>query len=183
MVVKVIHRKETIESSENWVLINGSDVKSTKPKIYKVVESMDQQLVANLHYEFEIIKLLRSQFTLTPEKIILEDMKHLLVFEYEEMISLNKCFMKPLPIFIFLKIAIEMTNAFIDMQYSSVIYRNVHRRNFLINEKTYEVKIINFEHAYKLFRETSMNQQIKYIDTDRLSYYAPEETGRHFDVK
>ncbi|MEG0438169.1 MAG: ATP-binding protein [Solibacillus sp.] len=178
MGVTFIHKKKTIESSKNWILINGDDEKSTLPKIYKVVESMDHQLVANLYYEFEIIKLLQSQFTLTPVEIVLEDMKHLLVFENEEIISLNKYFTKPLPIFNFLKIAIEMTNGFIDMQHSSVIYRNVHRRNFLINEKTYEVKIINFEYAYKFHRETSVNQEIKYIDTDRLSYYAPEETGR-----
>lgn len=178
MVVKFIHKNGIIESSENWVLINGNDKKSEEPKIYKVVESMDQQLVSNLYYEFEVIKLLQSQFTLTPVEIILEDMKHLLVFENEEMISLNKYFTKPLPIFIFLKIAIEITNAFIDMQHSSVVYRNVHRKNFLINEKTSEVKIINFEHAYKLHRETSVNQEVKYIDTNRLSYYAPEETGR-----
>ncbi|MEK4426845.1 protein kinase domain-containing protein [Solibacillus sp. FSL K6-1523] len=178
MVVTFINRKKTIESSDNWVLINGNDGKSTLPKIYKVVESMDRQLVANLYYEYEIIKLLQSQFTLTPVEIVLEDMKHLLVFENEEMTSLNKYIMQPLPIFIFLKIAIEITNGFIDMQHSSVIYRNIHRRNFLINEKTYEVKIINFEHAYKFHHETSLNQEVKYIHTDRLSYYAPEETGR-----
>lgn len=178
MVVKFIHNNRTIESSENWTLINGNDEQNRAPKIYKVVASMDQQLVSNLYYEFEVIKLLRSQFTLTPVEIVLEDMKHLLVFENEEMISLNKYFSKPLPIFIFLKIAIEMTNPFIDMQHSSLIYRNVHRKNFLINEKTYEVKVINFEYAYKLHRETLVNQEIKYIDINRLSYYAPEETGR-----
>ncbi|MGM9943852.1 MAG: protein kinase, partial [Lysinibacillus sp.] len=176
MLLKGIENEQLIERSDGWVLLKRINENKQSTKIYKMVNSIQQDSVSNLYYELEMIKLLQSKYTLQPIQIEQHDMNHLLVFQDDESVSFNKYLTKPLPILTFLKIALEMANIFIDIHRSSIVYRNVHRRNFLINENTFEIKVVNFEHAYKFHRETryKTEQQLMY----RSSYFAPEETGR-----
>ena len=178
MLLKGIENEQLIERSDQWVLLKRINENKQSTKIYKMVNSIQQESVSNLYYELEMIKLLQSKYTLQPLQIEQQDMNHLLVFQDDESISFNKYLTKFLPILEFLKIALEMANVFIDIHRSSIVYRNIHRRNFLINEKTLEIKLINFEHAYKIHRETryktEQQQQLMY----RSSYFAPEATGR-----
>lgn len=178
MLLKGIENEQLIERSDEWLLLKRISENKQSANIYKMVHSIHQESVSNLYYELEMVKLLQSKYTLQPIQIEQQDMNHLLVFQDDKSVSFNKYLMKPLPILTFLKIALEMANSFIDIHRSSIVYRNIHRRNFLINEKTLEIKLINFEHAYKIHRETryktEQQQQLMY----RSSYFAPEETGR-----
>lgn len=177
MLLTGIDNEQVIERSDEWVLLKRISENKQSANIYKIVQSIQQESVSNLYYELEMVKLLQSKYTLQPIQIEQQHMNHLLVFQDDESISFHKYLTKPLPILTFLKIALEMANSFIDIHRSSIVYRNIHRRNFLINEKTLEIKLINFEHAYKIHRETrykTEQQQLMY----RGSYFAPEETGR-----
>ena len=169
--------EQLIERADRWVLLKRASENKQSANIYKMVQSIEQESVLNLHYELQMLNMLQSKYTLQPLQIEQQHMNHLLVFQDDESVSLNKYLTKPLPILTFLKIALEIANIFIDIHRSSIVYRNVHRRNFLINANTLEVKAINFEHAYKFHRETSYNTE-QQQRMERSHYFAPEETGR-----
>lgn len=178
MFLKQMVDEQLIERSEHWVLIKQISENKQSAIIYKMVESTHQESVSNLYYELEMIKLLQSKYTLQPIRIEQQEMNLLLAFTYEDNLSFNKYLTKPLPVLTFLTIALKMSNIFIDIHNSSVVYRNIHRNNFLINEKTFEIKLINFEHAYKFHRETLFKIEEQHRFMYRSSYFAPEETGR-----
>lgn len=178
MLLKGIDNEQLIERSDDWVLLKRISENKQSANIYKMVQSIEQESVSNLYYELEMVKLLQSKYTLQPIQIEQQHMNHLLVFQDDDSVSFNKYLVKPLPILTFLKIALEMANVFIDLHRSSIVYRNVHRRNFLINVNTLEVKVMNFEYAYKFHRETRYKTEQQQLLMYRSHYFAPEETGR-----
>lgn len=178
MTLQQIAHEQLIERSDQWILLKRIDENKRSANVYKIVESLNQESVSNLYYELEVTRLLQSKYTLQPIQIEQQEMNHQLVYKYDESISFNKYFTKPLQVLPFLKIALELTNIFIDIHQSSLVYRNIHRRNFLINEKTNEIKIINLEYAYKYHRESLYKMEEQQSLHYRSGYFAPEETGR-----
>ena len=166
MLLKGIENEQLIERTDGWVLLKRINENKQATKIYKMVNSIQQESVSNLYYELEMIKLLQSKYTLQPIQIEQHDMNHLLVFQDDESVSFNQYLTKPLPILTFLKIALEIANIFIDLHRSSIVYRNVHRRNFLINDNNELIfnEIEDSVGARALYELTNINIASLYIE-------------------
>ncbi|EIJ42166.1 putative ATPase [Beggiatoa alba B18LD] len=77
----------------------------------------------------------------------------------------------------FLRFAIRLTEIVGELHQCNIIHKDINPSNIIINEKTGQIQLIDFEIATELSRET---QEICSLDTleGNLCYISPEQTGR-----
>lgn len=76
-----------------------------------------------------------------------------------------------------LSLAIQMTNCLIQLHKQHVIHKDVNPTNFIWNNKTNEVKIVDFGISAELIREASQCINLNILEGS-LDYLSPEQTGR-----
>ncbi|AUI69682.2 AAA family ATPase [Beggiatoa leptomitoformis] len=77
----------------------------------------------------------------------------------------------------FLQFAIQLTDIIGELHQRNIMHKDINPSNIIINPKTEQVQLIDFEIATELSRET---QEICNLDTleGNLCYISPEQTGR-----
>ncbi|AWE06238.1 hypothetical protein DCE79_02040 [Lysinibacillus sp. 2017] len=168
-----------IESHDDWLLEHKVNEHGNHD-MSKVVNRKNKKKIAQLHYELELANELNLSTMLQPIAIEQNDQYIKLTYQstQQKYISLAEYISASLTTYDFLKIAINITNCFIDLHQASYIYRNVHPKHFLIDPQTYDIKLYNTEHVFKYSNYAHSLGIEKELPNHRLDYVAPEETGR-----
>ncbi|HEY9698904.1 MAG TPA: AAA family ATPase [Trichocoleus sp.] len=77
----------------------------------------------------------------------------------------------------FLQIAIHLTSILAQLHQQNIIHKDIKPHNILVNEKTNEVRLIDFGISTSLLREDLTVSQANVLE-GTLSYMSPEQTGR-----
>lgn len=77
----------------------------------------------------------------------------------------------------FLQVAIHLASTLVQLHQQNIVHKDINPHNILINEKTYEVKLIDFGISTGLTRENSALNPVNIFE-GTLSYMSPEQTGR-----
>ncbi|MBC7881980.1 MAG: AAA family ATPase [Anaerolineae bacterium] len=83
----------------------------------------------------------------------------------------------PMPLSVFLKLAINLTDILGRIHASSVIHRDINPGNIVLNSHTNVVKIIDFGIATR-FSRTNPAFKSPYVLEGTIAYLSPEQTGR-----
>lgn len=176
----ILSRESTIiiESVDDWILEGyWNELKTFN--ISKVIHSYNKKKLAQLHYEIELAHELDVPTIMKP--IFIEQEEQFLKMNYSSKIaykSLAAYIASPLSTYNFLRIAIKLTNCFIDLHQASYIYRNLHAKHFLIDTQTLDIKLLHLEYSYQYSNFKPLPETAMEIPKHRLAYLAPEETGR-----
>ncbi|HEY9663241.1 MAG TPA: serine/threonine-protein kinase PknK, partial [Allocoleopsis sp.] len=84
---------------------------------------------------------------------------------------------QPLDLNVFLQLAIHLAATLAQLHQRNIIHKAINPRNILVNQKTGEVRLINFDIATRLSRENSMMSHVDSLE-GIFSYLSPEQTGR-----
>ena len=76
-----------------------------------------------------------------------------------------------------LSLAIQMTNSLIQLHKENIIHKDVNPSNYIWNNRTKQVKIIDFGISAELIREASQCVNLNILE-GTLDYISPEQTGR-----
>lgn len=176
----ILSREGTIiiESVEDW-LLEGCWNEFNTFEISKVIHSHNKKKLAQLYYEIELANELDVPTIMKP--ISIEQDEQFLKMNYSSKTaykSLAAYISAPLSTYNFLRIAIKLTNCFIDLHQASYIYRNLHAKHFLLDTQTFDVKLLNLEYSYQYTNFKPLPETAIEIPKHRLAYLAPEETGR-----
>jgi len=84
---------------------------------------------------------------------------------------------RPLTLNKFLQVAVHLASALAQLHQSNIIHKDIKPHNTLINEKTGEVRLIDFGISTRLSRENSTVGHVEVLE-GTLAYISPEQTGR-----
>ncbi len=173
--------------------VNQKLYKSANSQIYRATRKVDNQAVilkvlseyptpeerAHYRQEYRITKSLNSEgvikaYSLERYKntlmMILEDIEAnslALSFERKRSMDLEK----------FLKLAIRLVEIVGQIHRARVIHKDINPTNIILNEKTGQLKIIDFGIASQLSQEAPTLQNPEVLE-GTLAYVSPEQTGR-----
>jgi predicted ATPase/signal transduction histidine kinase/CheY-like chemotaxis protein/tRNA A-37 threonylcarbamoyl transferase component Bud32 len=77
----------------------------------------------------------------------------------------------------FLRIAIHLASILAQLHQQNIIHKDIKPHNILVNEKTGEVRLIDFGISTRLTRENSTINPVNVLE-GTLAYISPEQTGR-----
>lgn len=172
--------KKLVEGRER-VLYSGLRLSDQKPVILKMLRSEHPSAdsIALLCHEYEIGKDLDIPGVLKTYELIDEHNQYALVLEDMQGISLHE-YLRENPIrdlSQFFKLAISMTKIVSDLHRNHIIHKDIKPDNFIIQPKTLDEKLTDFNFSSKLPHEV---QEV--VPPDKLEgtldYMAPEQTGR-----
>jgi predicted ATPase/tRNA A-37 threonylcarbamoyl transferase component Bud32 len=171
--------KEEIYTGEKSIVYRGE--KSGQPVVVKILqkEYPEASDIASFKQEYEILSKLNSPRLI--KVINVEKYKNSIAIIFEDIggESLTKLFknLKSHSLSDFLNVIIMTLNALDEIHKLNIIHRDLKPQNIILNEKTGELRIIDFGSASQLSKQNSfvaLNSSLE----GTLAYISPEQTGR-----
>jgi len=134
--------------------------------------------VARLKHEFNLLRKINCDSALSPIEIIEQDNRVCIIFKRCNFHTLSEFHHeKKLNIEGFIRLAIGISKIIGNIHKLGVIHHDIKTSNFIYDNNTNELKLINFELASELDYQL---QELKHVNTieGTLSYISPEQTGR-----
>ncbi|MDJ0519458.1 MAG: AAA family ATPase [Trichodesmium sp. MO_231.B1] len=174
---------ELIHESSRTLVYRGVAKADTQPVVIK--------LMRNEFPSFNELVQFRNQYTIARNLLFEGIVKPLALLSYQNGyalimedfggISLGEYYQKFSPdakdISLFLDIAIQIAEILYKLHQNRIIHKDIKPANILINQKTQQVKIIDFSISSLLPKETQTIQTLKVLE-GTLAYISPEQTGR-----
>jgi len=82
-----------------------------------------------------------------------------------------------IPVISFLSLAIQLASALAELHENNIIHKDIKPENLILNQKTWQIKIIDFSISTCLSRETQTISSPDLLE-GTLAYMSPEQTGR-----
>ncbi len=171
---------EKIYQGSKSVVYRGYREKDQKPVMIKVPteEYPSSRDIKKLKHEYEIIRHLNINGVVQAQDIQKYKNKYILILEdfgghsLKEHSSPNK-----VTILFFLKLAIQLAAILGDIHSKNIIHKDLKPQNIILNEKTEEVKIIDFSIS-SLIEKEKQDINNPELPEGTLAYISPEQTGR-----
>ncbi|OKH40593.1 serine/threonine protein kinase [[Phormidium ambiguum] IAM M-71] len=131
-----------------------------------------------LKHEYQILQSLEIKEIFKP--IALEKYRNglaLILPDFDGQPLVKAIANQPLNLNNFLQIAIHLAEILAQLHQQNIIHKDIKSHNILVNEKTGEVRLIDFGISSRLSREKSPISSINLLE-GTLSYISPEQTGR-----
>ena len=166
---------------------------SAKTRVFRAVRQSDQQPVilktlkksypsavelARYRWEYSILRQVSCDGVI--KTYGLQPHEHSLVLVLEDVggQSLARLYEdKPLPLAVFLPLAIEMVKALGQIHAAHVIHKDINLNNIIFNPSNGVLKVIDFDSASSLLREVKTFDSLYSLE-GTLAYISPEQTGR-----
>lgn len=162
-------------------IIYKAILESNKSKvILKLLKSEDptEKEIEKFKTEYDIIKQLNLNGVIKNYEFInINNICAIAMEDFDGVPLGNIIKKKPLDVKQFLKIAIQITQILDELHKQNIIHKDLNPENILINEKTGEVKIIDFSISSKISREIQVLTVPEKLEGNLL-YISPEQTGR-----
>ena len=173
--------KETIHESERSLVYRARHLIDNQPVILKILKQAypPPERIAQFQREYEITNSLDIPGAVKVDRIIeTEDHRWAMVVEDFGGLSLKKIAQnQQLTLDEFLLAAIKVAEIIGKVHQRQVIHKDINPSNIVWNQKTKEIKIIDFGISTKLSRETTTFRNPNLLE-GTLAYISPEQTGR-----
>jgi predicted ATPase/signal transduction histidine kinase len=186
-IIKGYTLLEVINEGYKTVVYRGEREKDHKKVIIKTHNREYPSVfeLTQLNHEYEILKILKDKTESNKTNVIIEPIdlvKHknglAIILEdfggkpISEILETDK-----FEIINFLKIAILITSSIEIIHNNHIIHKDIKPSNIIINQKTGEVKLIDFSVASQLSSEHQTASNLNFLE-GTLPYMSPEQTGR-----
>ncbi len=152
-------------------------LENNAPVILKVNKS-DHELERKLYHEYNICGLLSNEYTVQPVKIVNQDIYTILVFQDDNMRSLDAYIPENgLSIDRFLILAYQTVKVVEHIHAHSILHKDINPSNIIVNNALDTVKIIDFQLSTMLKHEQTGLTSVQKLEGS-LHYISPEQTGR-----
>ncbi|PAB61040.1 ATP-binding sensor histidine kinase [Anaeromicrobium sediminis] len=171
---------EKIYESNNTIVYRGTRLKDKLPIVGKILKK-DYPSTKDLdlfQYEYETTKKFNSNGIIKVYDMEILEHTRAIIYEDFHGISLDRLIKTNyFSIKEILEIMIKITNIIGEIHDMDYIYKNLNPQNIIINSNTKEVKIIDFQMASEVKKETQTAVAPDMLDGNIL-YISPEQTGR-----
>jgi predicted ATPase/signal transduction histidine kinase/DNA-binding NarL/FixJ family response regulator/tRNA A-37 threonylcarbamoyl transferase component Bud32 len=165
-----IYRARAVSKSE---LESASVIIKTLKAEYPMIEQLNQ-----LKHEYQILQGLNIEEIIKP--LALENYGNglaLILSDFAGEPLAKAIAAQPFKLKSFLQIAIHLASILEQLHQQNIIHKDIKPHNILVNEKTGEVRLIDFGISTRLTRENSIISNFNVLE-GTLSYMSPEQTGR-----
>jgi len=134
--------------------------------------------ITRLRHEYKILENLQLAGTVKAYGIENYHNGLALILENLEGESLQSAIAsRQIPVISFLSLAIQLASALAELHKNNIIHKDIKPENLILNQKTWQIKIIDFSISTCLSRETQTISSPDLLE-GTLAYMSPEQTGR-----
>lgn len=170
---------ETLFESASTILYRAKSQTNGKKVIIKTLskEYPSLQEIRGIRFEFDMLR--RLDFPGVAKAYALEELgnKPAIVMEDFGTNDIAALCSADLPLDLFFEIAIKIAGILGNIHRHNIIHKDINPRNILIQEKTWDVRIIDFNNATDLTNEKQDIDTVRQLEGS-LAYISPEQTGR-----
>ncbi|MFJ7735596.1 ATP-binding protein [Lysinibacillus sp. NPDC097287] len=167
-----------LQTTTDWTLQRKYIREFDSMILVKSLHMSSAEKRAKLQYEFSLFEKEQNPWVLKPIALEYVDKQFAILFEDFNGISLKSLMASNLSIHHFLKIAIEIANACIDLQQKSILFQNLNPQHILINPISFQVKLLSSESSIKFDMDLVIATDNPHERKEYLPYFSPEQTGR-----
>ncbi|WP_432666123.1 AAA family ATPase [Wukongibacter baidiensis] len=170
---------EKIYESSNSIIYRAVKSDDDKSVIIKLLnhEYPSEERIAQFNYEYEIINNIDIDGVIKEYGLESYKSSFALILEDFDGIAIKSIDFKSWELKDKLKLLIKIIDIIDKIHSKNIIHKDINPSNILLNEKTGEVKIIDFGNATKLTKEKSSINSKRVIE-GTFAYISPEQTGR-----
>ncbi|KOS69758.1 hypothetical protein AEA09_06035 [Lysinibacillus contaminans] len=165
-----------LQSTVDWTLQRKYMSEFDSTLLIKSLHKSSAEKRAKLQYEFSLFAKEQNPWILKPITLEYVDKQFAILFEDFNGIGLKS--VNTLSIHHFLRIAIELANACIDLQQKSIFFQNLNPQHILINPTSFQIKLISSEYSSKYDLDLPIATDNPHERMEHLPYFSPEQTGR-----
>jgi predicted ATPase/signal transduction histidine kinase/tRNA A-37 threonylcarbamoyl transferase component Bud32 len=163
-------------STRVFAAIRESDQREVVAKVYDLVD--DRSLEARVEHEFRLIRDLEVDNVVRALALERAGTKIVVVLDWCAGVNLDEFANgKPLPLELFLNIALQISRVLADVHAQRVIHRDIKPTNILIDPATHAVSLADFGISVLLESERERINDPSVV-AGTLPYVSPEQTGR-----
>ena len=174
----VMSQNIILQSTEDWTLQRKYMREFDSMLLVKNLHISSAEKRAKLHYEFSLFEKEQSPWLLKPITLEYVDKQFSILFEDFNGIGLASLMNSNLSIHHFLKIALELANAYIGLQQKSILFQHLNPKHILINPTSFQIKLISSEGSAKYDVDLLVAADNPQERMEYLPYFSPEQTGR-----
>jgi predicted ATPase/signal transduction histidine kinase/tRNA A-37 threonylcarbamoyl transferase component Bud32 len=171
--------RERIQKGQRTALYRAERVADGQIIVLKVLDPKHARPrdVDRLRNEYDLGKTLKGLAVVEP--LAFSSFQGLPALELEDFqgTSLDRLLGEPMPLAVFLPLALRVARAVADIHARGLIHKDLKPHNILFNRETDEVKIADFCTAARIAREQTTVRSARLIEGS-LPYVSPEQTGR-----
>ncbi|MFJ7951873.1 ATP-binding protein [Lysinibacillus sp. NPDC096418] len=167
-----------LQTTTDWTLQRKYIREFDSMLLVKCLHISSAEKRAKLQYEFSLFEKEQNPWILKPIALEYVDKQFAILFEDFNGISLKSLMESNLSIHHFLKIAVELANACIDLQQKSILFQNLNPQHILVNPISFQLKLLSSESSFKYDLDLVIATDNPHEQKEYLPYFSPEQTGR-----
>jgi predicted ATPase/signal transduction histidine kinase len=169
---------ERVPAEGRAAIYRALSTRDGRAVLVKVIDPRrcDPRDIDRIRHEYELGRAIHSRAVVKPLELQTQPGMLALVLEDFGGQSLEGLLGTPIPVDLFLRLAIQITTAVVDVHREGAIHKDIRPANILINPVTLEVKIGNLGLASRLLHEEPRAGPPRLIEGS-LPYLSPEQTG------